>query len=122
MKNIKILIVDDNPYITESYELTFKKEWFDVATASDWSLAEKKLKKFNPDIILLDIMMPKVNWFSFLEKVRKTDTDTKIILNSNLSQDSDIEKWLALWATKYFRKSSFTPLELVNRIKKLFDE
>jgi len=122
MKNIKILIVEDNPYLMESYDLVFKKEWFDVVTAFDWLEAWNRLKSFKPDVILLDIMMPKMNWFLFLEKIRKSNTDIKIILNSNLSQDSDVEKWLALWATKYFRKSSFTPWQLVDRIKDLLDE
>lgn len=122
MENNKILIVEDNLDLIESYEMIFKKEWFDVQIAYDWLEAEKRFKSFSPDLILLDIMMPKVNWFSFLEKIRKNNKDVLIILNSNLSQDSDVEKWYELWANEYLRKSDYNVFELVEKVKEIIEK
>jgi len=119
MEKNKILIVEDNIDLIESYEIVFKKEWYNVEIAYDWKEAGRKLKSFKPYVVLLDIMMPNTNGFSFLEKVRKTGNNVIIILNSNLSQDSDIERWLSLWANKYLRKSDFNPFELVDEVEKV---
>lgn len=71
----KILVVDDEPDIIEITRFRLAKEGYEIATASDGEEALLKVKEENPDVILLDLMMPKLNGFEVLEKIRKDFTD-----------------------------------------------
>lgn len=115
----KILIVEDNADLTDAYELVFGKEGFDVKTAYDGKQALELLKTFTPDIILLDIMMPYMNGFEFLQRIHSSNQHARVVINSNLTQDAEIKKGLELGAVKYLRKSDHTVFELVEEIKKI---
>jgi len=79
------------------------------------------VEKSQPDIILLDLVLPKLTGFEVLEKIKSQDKLKKIpvILLTNLSQKSDVEKGLKLGADDYLIKAHFMPSEVVSKIKQL---
>src|SRR3989338_9817076 len=85
LKNIKILIAEDDEDIREMYAITFMKKGFTVYTANDGRAALEKYRNKKPDIILLDIMMPNVDGFQVLKEVRKDVKEyTPVIMLTNL--------------------------------------
>ena len=102
----KILIVDDEPNIIMTLEYTFKKNNYDVFIARDGQEALDILQLEIPDIILLDIMMPKVDGFATLEKIKKNQLlrHCKVIFLSAKNKAINIEKGLALGADLYITK------------------
>lgn len=116
----KILIVDDEPNIVMTLEYAFKKKNFEVYIARDGSEALEILKTKTPNVILLDVMMPKVDGYQTLEIIKKNKalTDTKVVFLTAKSKISDIEKGLALGADKYFTKP-FSIRKIVNEVQEL---
>lgn len=102
----KILIVDDEPNIIMSLEYTLKKNNFEVYIARDGSEALEILKTKTPDVVLLDIMMPQVDGYETLRRIRMNEklNNTKVVFLSAKNKASDIEKGLALGAAKYITK------------------
>ena len=117
---IKILLVEDDPFLLSMYATKFEMENFVVATADDGAKGLHLAKSEEPDIILLDILLPKMNGFEVLEKL-KADKDLgkiPVILLTNLNQRDEIEKGLAMGADDYLIKAHFIPSEVVDKIKK----
>lgn len=121
LNDIKILIIEDDPFLSSMYSTKFELEGFNVLSAEDGEDGLKKAAEFIPDIILLDILMPKKNGFEVLEELRKNDVLSKIpvILLTNLNQKDDVERGLALGAADFLIKAHFMPSEVVGKIKKL---
>lgn len=116
----KILIVDDEPNIVMSLEYTFKKNNFEVFIARDGQEALEILKNVQPNIIILDVMMPNVDGYKTLEHI-KIDIrlkDTKVIFLSAKNKENDIEKGLALGADLYMTKP-FSVKKLVEQVAEL---
>ncbi len=116
-----ILIVDDDIILRQMYEERLKAEDFTVDAATDGEEALKKAKDKKYDLILLDIMMPKINGLDVL-KMLKADEDTKnipVILLTALIQDVDKQKGLAFGADDYIVKSETMPGEVMEKIKKV---
>jgi DNA-binding response OmpR family regulator len=113
----KILIVDDEPNIVMSLEYIFKKQDFDVFIARDGSEALEILRLHTPNIILLDIMMPKVDGYQTLKYIKNTNSlkDTKVVFLTAKNKASDIEKGLKLGADKYLTKP-FSVKKIVSEI------
>ncbi len=116
----KILIVDDEPNIVMSLEYTLKKNKFEVFIARDGSEALEILKTKTPDLVLLDIMMPQVDGYETLRRIRLEEklNDTKVVFLSAKNKASDIEKGLALGAAKYITKP-FSIKKIVTDINEL---
>lgn len=118
----KILIVEDDSLLSNMYAAKFKKDGFDVSTAGNGEEGLAKIQSEKPDIILLDIMMPKMNGLEVLEKV-KADNALKsipVILLTNLARgEDDVNKGLELGAVAYLVKSKVTPVEVVTKIKQV---
>lgn len=116
----KILIVDDEPNIVMSLEYLFKKENFDVFIARDGAEALEIVKNTMPNIILLDIMMPKVDGYQVLNYLKsvKELAEIKVIILSAKSKTSDIELGLKLGADKYIAKP-FSTKKLLKEVFKL---
>lgn len=116
----KILIVDDEPNILMTLEYTFKKKNFQVYIARDGQEALELLKTEQPDIILLDIMMPKVDGFATLEviKIDENLRNCKVIFLSAKNKESDIKKGLRLGANAYMTKP-FSIKKLVEKVTEL---
>lgn len=119
----KILIIEDNPDLVEMYNLKFRNEGFDVNTAKDGEDGINKVIEKKPDIVLLDLLMPNMNGFEVLKTIKEnTQMNVKIIVLSNLGQQSQIDKAYELGATYYMVKANFTPAEVVEKVKELAGE
>jgi DNA-binding response OmpR family regulator len=118
---IKILLVEDDPFLLSMYNTKFEIENFKVVTADDGEKGLKLALKEAPDIILLDIMLPKMDGFEVLRALKADEKVKKIpvILLTNLSQKEKVKEGLALGANDYLIKAHFMPSEVVEKIKKL---
>lgn len=123
MKEIKVLIVEDDMELATMYKLKFEKEWFNVKIADNWFTAVTEVTVFNPNIILLDIMMPSMDWFETLRIIRELapSLECKIIMFSNLNSKDDIDKCMKLWADAYLLKAEITPKQAVDKIYELLN-
>ncbi|MDD3678667.1 MAG: response regulator [Patescibacteria group bacterium] len=119
----KIMIVEDDPTLRDIYTTRFKAEGYTVVSASDGEAALAVAVQEKPDLILLDIMMPKISGFDVLDILRDTDEtrDTKIIVMSALSQTADVEKGKNLGANAYLVKSQVTLSEVVEKVKAILN-
>ena len=90
--NKKVLIVDDDPFILDMYVLKFKESGFQVETAQDGKSGLKKVKDTQPDVVLLDVVMPAMDGFDVLQELKKIMPAPlpKIILLTNLGQKEDV--------------------------------
>jgi len=121
---IKILLIEDDPFLLSMYATKFELEGFEIIFAEDGEKALKVANKEKPDIILLDVLLPKMDGFEVLKELKKNE-ETKavpVILLTNLSQRDDVEKGLALGAVDYLIKAHFMPTEVVEKIKKVLAE
>ncbi len=116
----KIVIVDDEPNIVMTLEYTFKKQDFEVYIARDGSEALDILESVVPDVIMLDVMMPKVDGYQTLKSIKENDRlkDTKVVFLTAKNKASDIEKGLKLGADKYLTKP-FSVKKIVSEINEL---
>lgn len=121
-KGKKVLIVDDDTFLLDMYSVKFKEEGYAVIPALGSIDALEKLEEGEkPDAMLLDIVMPAMDGFELLAKIKQDNLaeGAKIIFLSNLGQESDIEKGTKLGADGYIVKASATPSEVVTQVNKL---
>ena len=116
----KILIVDDEPNIVISLEFLMKKEGFAVAVANDGDEALALVASFNPDLVLLDVMMPKKSGFEVCEALRADPqyAGLKIVMLTAKGRDTEMAKGLAIGADAYVTKP-FSTKELVDKVKEM---
>jgi len=117
----KILIIEDDPLISRMYETVFKFEGLEVELARNGKEGIKKVSEFRPNMILLDIMMPKMSGIDVLKNL-KANPKTKaipVVVLTNLSSLKDAEMALQLGAVKFIVKSKNKPKEVVNQIKEV---
>lgn len=116
----KILVIDDDLYLRELYVEVLKDEGFKVDFAVDGKEGLDKLLQGGYDLVLLDVMMPKLDGLGVLTKLQESVPAQKngpIILLTNLSNDSAVKNALSKGATDYLIKTDFVPAELVKRVK-----
>jgi DNA-binding response OmpR family regulator len=116
----KILIVDDEPNIVISLEFLMKKEGFTVAVAVDGDAALEQVAAFNPDLVLLDVMMPKKSGYEVCQAIRADPVRaaTKVVMLTAKGRESEVAKGLALGANAYVTKP-FATKDLVAQVKSL---
>ena len=116
----KILIVDDEPNIVISLEFLMKKEGFAVAVASDGDEALALVASFNPDLLLLEVMMPKKSGCEGCEALRGDPerAGLKIVMLTAKGRDTEMAKGLAIGADAYVTKP-FSTKELVDKVKEM---
>ena len=116
----KILIADDEPNIVISLEFLMKKEGFEVAVAGDGEETMEKVRTFNPDLLLLDIMMPKKSGYEVCEALRSDPSrgGLLIVMLTAKGRDTEVAKGLAIGADAYVTKP-FSTKELIVQIKSL---
>jgi len=114
------LVVEDDNFLIKAYEAHLAKAGFHVRTALDGVEAVESLKKVMPDIILLDLVMPRMDGFDVLEEMQKKSEWKKIpiVVVSNLGQESDRDRSLKLGAVEYIVKSDFSLQQTVDLISK----
>jgi DNA-binding response OmpR family regulator len=115
MANIKILVVDDDENICELLRLYLEKDGYDVQIALDGEAALEKFKHYNPDLILLDIMMPKKDGFHVLQEIRKT-SDVPVIMITAKAESFDKLQSFDFGTDDYIVKP-FDAKEVLARIK-----
>jgi DNA-binding response OmpR family regulator len=120
----KILIIEDDRYISKMYQLKLSLEGYDVQVAENGQQGVDKVKEFMPNIILLDILMPELDGFEVLKIVKGEETTKNIpvLIMSNLGQEDHIEKGMKLGAIGYIVKSQYTPSKVVEKIKEVLGE
>lgn len=117
-----ILLVEDEPLLANLLRQRLEHEGFKVTWNRDGEQAMSTLRETKPDLVLLDIILPKISGFKLLEtmKVDPTIERPPIIIISNLGQDSDVAKGQALGAVQYFVKAKLSIEDLVGQVKAFF--
>lgn len=117
----RVLIIEDDQFLRDLLVTKLLKENFEVDTAIDGPGGSDKAVTTHPDVILLDIILPGIDGFEILKRVRTNSSadiaKTPIILLSNLGQESDVEKGRSLGADDYLIKSNFTIDEIIEKIR-----
>jgi len=117
----KILIIDDHADIREMYESVLRAKNYDVHSKKNGLTGAMHAVEFEPDLILLDIMMPQMDGFAVLDAMNQNNKlCCKVIVLSNLDDKETIKKALDRGALKYMIKSEYTPDEIANEIDKIF--
>ena len=116
----RILIVDDEPNIVLALELLMKKEGYEVHTVDDGERAVQAAKELRPDLILLDIMMPKMDGYEVCQRIRSDVLlkDVSIIMLTAKGREVEREKGLALGADHYITKP-FSTRQVVMKVKEI---
>jgi CheY-like chemotaxis protein len=115
----KVLVVEDDLRLKVTYDILLTKEGHVVERAVNGKEALSKLATFQPDLVLLDLMMPVMTGIQFLEaaNLRENYPDTKVIVFSNLSSPGDVRKAYDLGATKFMLKSTTSPKQLATLVE-----
>lgn len=126
-KKKKVLIVEDDNDISEMYRIRITASGFMVETAANGQIGIEKMKKFQPDLVLLDIVMPKKDGFDLLEEVKEaTDKDNikkiPIIVLSNLASPIDIMEGKRLGAQDWWIKAFNTPSQISQKVTDFFNK
>ncbi len=112
---MKILIVEDEDVLAKVLEEKFKKAGFSTKIATDGEDALDDIKNWKPDVILLDLMLPKKDGFEVLKGIE--GDNVPVIITSNLGDDESIKKGLKLGAVDYFVKSEHPVNEIIDKVK-----
>lgn len=117
----KIVLVEDDKMLADMYITKFSKEGLEVIRAEDGAEGLEMVKREKPDLVLLDIIMPKLDGFAVLKELKKDPAteNTHVLLLTNLGQSEDVEKGQELGADDYFIKANHTPAEIVEKVKYL---
>jgi DNA-binding response OmpR family regulator len=115
----RILIIEDDKFLRELIARKLLGEDFEVSEAVDGEEGIKKIKEEKPDLILLDLILPGIDGFEVLARMREESalSSIPVIILSNLGQKEDVEKGLKMGAVDYLIKAHFTPGEIIEKIK-----
>jgi DNA-binding response OmpR family regulator len=115
----KILLVEDDDALSSVYQTRLQAEGFDLRRVPNGEDALAAALEYKPDLILLDVMMPKVSGFDVLDILRNTPetTNVKVVMLTALSQDSDKQRAESLGVDDYLVKSQVVIADVVDRIK-----
>ena len=116
----RILIVDDEPNIAASLEFLLQRGGYDVRVAHNGEEALAQAEAFRPQLVLLDVMMPKLNGYEVCQRLRQGENGTrvKIVMLTARGREVDVEKGRALGADLYVTKP-FSTRELVAQVREL---
>lgn len=116
----KILIIEDDEHVSKVYEIKFSKEGYDTIFVSNGDDGVEKIATEKPDLIILDLMVPKKDGFVILEEIKKNPDLAKIpvLVLTNLGQQSDKDRAMSLGANEYLVKVSHSMQEVIDRAKR----
>jgi CheY-like chemotaxis protein len=114
----KILIVEDDKFLLNAYHAKFERTDFEVQLASDGEQAITLFKEFKPDVVLLDLIIPKINGFDVLRQIKAdpAQKNTPVIVASNLGQKEDLDQAKALGADDFYIKSDSSIESIVEKV------
>jgi len=115
----KILVIEDDRSLQNALLEIISQEGFESESALDGEEGIAKIKTFKPDLILLDIILPKKDGFEVLEEIKKDETlkNIPVLILTNLEEVDNVQKALDLGATNYMVKSDFSLKEVVEKIR-----
>ena len=116
----KILLIDDETMITKTLQKLLKKEGYDVSSAANGEEALTKARESKPNLMFLDVMMPKKNGYEVCRELKSDAgmSDIYIIILSAKGQEADKEKALSSGANEFMTKP-FSPVAIISRVKEL---
>lgn len=121
---MKILIIEDDKFLRDLMTQKLAKDGFTVMTAVDGDEGLKAVMADTPDIVVLDLILPKVDGFGVLEQMKKNDklSQVPVLVLSNLGQKEDVTRAVSLGAEDFLIKSNFTLGEIVEKIKGILNK
>lgn len=119
----KILIVEDDNFLQKALSYSLQENNFDIVSATDGEQAIELAKKENPDLILLDIILPKKDGFEVMEELKANPETNNIpvVFITNLGQRDDVKKGLELGAVGYIIKAHFKITDIVDKINEVLN-
>ena len=116
----KILFIEDEPTLQKAINKFLENEGYEIISAIDGELGVKMAKKTLPNLILLDLILPKMNGFEVLKELKKNESTKNIpvIVLTNLEGSADVEKAISLGAKDYLIKANYELSEISKKIKK----
>ena len=117
----KILVAEDDQLLSQLLVKRLQEEGFDTRAAMDGEAAISQVKEWQPDLMLLDILMPMKNGYEVLEAIRADEATkaTAVVVVSNLGADEDIEKAKSLGVEKFIKKADTTPAAIAAEVKQI---
>lgn len=117
----KILLVEDDPFIVDIYASQLRGQGYVVDTACDGEMALEKIKNNYPDLLVLDLLLPKMDGWEVLKNVRQDPRakTLKVMVISNLNQKDNAENISHFGVLKYFLKIQTSPEDISNAVKEL---
>lgn len=114
-----ILIIEDEPTLQKTLSLALQQEGYEIKNALDGEIGLKLAKETKPDLILLDLILPKIDGFEALEVLKNDDAtkDIPIIVLTNLESTQEIEKALVMGATTYLVKANYDLKNIIEKVK-----
>jgi len=121
-KQKKILVVDDERHIVRLVQVNVERSGYQVVTAFDGKEALKKVESEKPDLIVLDVMMPHMDGFEVLKRLKADDQtkDIPVVMLTAKAQDADVFRGWASGVDCYLTKP-FNPIELLTFVKRIFE-
>ena len=120
----KVMLVEDDRFLSSLIKARLEKDGVTVVQSFDGDDAIKRLPEEKPNLVILDLIMPKTNGFDVLKAISMTPgiENTPVVIVSNLAQDSDIEKARELGAKEYFVKVKISIDDLIGKIETLVQQ
>ena len=120
-KKVKVAIIEDDMAIVQMYRTKFENEGYEVATAPDGASGLELIESFEPDIVLLDLMMPNMNGLDMLQKLRSQPggRDAKVVVLTNMGDTETATRVYKMAADDYIVKAEMTPKQVAERVKAL---
>lgn len=120
----KILFIEDESALQKTFGDILEQEGYKVVSALDGEKGLQLAQEENPNLIILDLVLPKMHGFEVLEKLKENDNTKKIpvIVLTNLESMEDVEKAVSMGATTYLVKANYKLEEVVEKIKKTLAE
>jgi len=116
----KILVVDDEPHVIKSLTFVLTREGYDVYSADNGEDGLTKIRQLKPNLVFLDVMMPKKNGYEVCQEVKKDSglRDIHVIMLTAKGQEADREEGLNVGADEFMTKP-FSPMGIVEKVKEL---
>lgn len=119
---MKILFIEDEPALQKTMGDLLRSESYEVVSATDGEQGLRLAQSEDPDIILLDIVLPRMNGLEVLKKLREANNKTPVIILTNLEGAEEVQKALDLGATTYLVKANYQMEDILAKIKRVLNE